>query len=228
MNQKNIVIFYIFLSFLMTLFLLFMNFFSNSESIIKNFDKLIFSLIFIIICIIGFSVSIKPRWYKKIIKKSNNKKNDNNKIRREGHHATCDSFRNHILIINNKKYCSGCIGLGIGALFSIILIIIYIFYNIRYDNFYNYIFICGLIFIYSSFFESILYKRNSKIHLLSNVFLIIGFNFIIISTLENSGDLIYGFICIIASFLFLNTRIQISILNHRNICYKCIGDCKIY
>ena len=228
MNQKKIVIFYIVLSLLMSIFLLFLNFYSIPITIISSFDKFILSLIFIIICIIGFSVSIKPRWYKKIKKISYNKKIRNKKKIKVGHHPNCKSFRNHIIIIKNKKYCSGCIGLGIGAFFSIVLTIIYLLYAIRYENFYYSIFIFGLFFIFSSFLESLLYNRNSKIHLLSNVLLIIGFNFIIISTLENSGNLIYAMIGLIAAFLFLETRIQISFFNHRNICYNCESDCKIY
>ena len=51
---------------------------------------------------------------------------------------------------------------------------------------------------------------------------------IIISTLENTGDLIFGLIAILASFLFLETRIQISLLKHINICNKCIKDCKMH
>ena len=212
--------------------LIIINFFSNFSEIINiDFYRIYLAIIFIIICIIGFSISVYPRCYYKIIKNNKNKNTSkiNNKIRkREGHHPKCNKFQNHVIKIKNKKYCTGCLGLGIGSIISIFLTISYIFtYNTDYLIIFQYSFFIGLLIILLSYFESFI-NKIPIIHILSNIFLIIGFMLIIISTFENSGYIIYGLIAILASFLFLETRVQISILKHIDICTKCIKDCKMY
>ena len=233
MKQKRIVNYYILISSIFILMLIILNIFSfNSDIIIEKLYRIYITLIFIILCIFGFSLSIYPRWYYKIIKKNKKKffntKLDNNKIKREGHHPKCSKFRNHVIKIKKKIICTGCLGLGIGSLISIFLIIYYFTsYNSEYSILYLYSFFLGLIIITISFIESFI-NNNPFFHVLSNIFLIIGFMLIIISTLENSGDIIYGLIAILASFLFLETRIQISLLKHMNICNQCIKNCKMY
>lgn len=230
MNQKNIVIYYIFLSlFVFTLLILINNFYISSNYV-SEIDRIIIALLFILISSFGFSIAIRPKWYKKKNKKDIKKFEINNdKRNREGHHPSCEKFQKHVILIKNKKYCSGCVGLALGALFSIFLMIYYLIIienqsRINYQN----IFFLGFIFIFFSFFESIIHKKNPIIHILSNILLITGFLLIIISTLENSGNLIYGLISILASFLFLETRIQLSIFNHTKTCFKCYEVCKMY
>ena len=230
MNQKNIVIYYIFLSLFVFLLLILINYFYISSNYVFEIDRIIIAILFIVISGFGFSIAIRPKWYKKKIKQDIKKFEINNyKRNREGHHPNCEKFQKHVILIKNKKYCSGCIGLALGTLFSIFLMIYYLIIvenqpMINYQN----IFFLGFIFIFFSFFESIIHKKNPIIHIISNILLIIGFLLIIISTLENSGDLIYGFVSILASFLFLETRIQLSLFNHTETCFKCNELCKMY
>jgi hypothetical protein len=227
LKQKNCVIYYIILSGIISIFLFFINYFSISSNKIDYYEKIVISIIFIIICIIGSSLSFKPRWYKRIKKTSSIDDIKIKKISREGHHPSCEKFKNHVIMINNKTYCSGCLGLAIGAFLSIILILFYNIINTKNMEIYNYFIFIGLIMVFFSFFESMLYNRNPLMHLISNIILINGFLFIVISTLENSDNLIFGLISIFVIFIFLETRIQISLLNHRNICINCQNDCKI-
>jgi hypothetical protein len=173
-------------------------------------------------------MSIKPNWYKKKIKKSNYKNLNEKIIKREGHHPNCLQFRNHVIKVKNKKYCAGCLGLSIGSFLSIILIIIYNLINIVYFDMYWYLLMFGLIIILYSFFEMFLNNKYPWIHLLSNTILIIGFLLILIGTIEKTGEFFYGLISLLVSFLFLKTRIQLSIFNHENICLNCNRTCKIY
>ncbi len=232
MNQKNIVIYYISLSLFLFIILILMNYYSVSSNLVKEIDRMIIAIIFITISIFGVSLALHPKWYNKITKKDmkNVKINENNnKINREGHHPNCKKFQSHIILIKRSKYCAGCIGLALGAFVSILLMIYYfIIDNSQSTLNYQNIFFLGVIFIFNSYFESIIHKKNSIIHIIFNMLFIIGFLLIIISTLENSGDFIYGIISVLASFLFLETRIQISFLNHINTCFKCTGQCKMY
>ncbi len=232
MKQKNIVIFYLMISSLFILFLYLINFYTISNGIVNNIDRIIIGFVFIFICIIGISISFYPKWYKKILRYKNSNKNQeikNKKRKREGHHPNCIKFTNHIILINNKKYCIGCIGLGIGAFISIILIIHYLIFDYSLSIiYYKYLFISGILLIFISYYVSLFIKKYEILHLFSNILLILSFYFVIISTFENSGHLIYAFIGIIGTFLFLETRIQISIFNHSNICITCEKECKMY
>ncbi len=233
MNQKILVIYYLLISLILFFLLIILNFFNPIINKTNEIDRIIVVIFFILICILGFSLSFFPRWYKKIIKNKKKyliKSKSDKKIRkREGHHPNCIKFKNHIIKIEDKNFCSGCFGLGIGSIISIVIIIYYlIFNNNQYLAIYQYSFFLGVLIIILSYIESILNNKKSIIHILSNIFLIIGFFLIIISTLENSGSLVYGLISIISSFLFLETRIQISMLNHINICSECNEQCKMY
>ena len=153
----------------------------------------------------------------------------NKKINRIGHHPNCQNFKNHIIKIKKRVYCTGCLGLGIGSIISIIILFFYlILLNNHSILIYQYLFYLGIIFIYLSFLDSLILKKFKIIHILSNILLIIGFLLIILCTFEVTGKLIFGLIGILASFLFLETRIQISILNHVTICNNCMKECKMY
>lgn len=232
MNQKKLVIYYILISSIFIFLLFILNLYSSRESINTEINRYYLTVIFVLICFFGFSLSFYPRWYHNII--LNKKKStiiteiDNKNRIKEGHHPSCIKFKNHVIKIKNKKYCAGCFGLGTGSLISIFLITYYLlFNNDEYSILYQYYFFLGLLFVILSFFE-IFINKNSILHILSNILLIIGFLIITISTLENTNNLIYGLIAILGSFLFLETRIQISIFKHINICDKCIEKCKMY
>jgi uncharacterized membrane protein len=149
--------------------------------------------------------------------------------KREGHHPNCDKFKNHSLRIKNRVYCTGCLGLAIGCIISIILIIFYNSFFVKISpEIYFYLIIMGMIIIGFVFIEIISNKRNEFIHIISNSLFIISFLIIIIGITEITGNKIYGIIGIILSFLWLDTRIQLSNWHHSKICSKCYNSCKMY
>jgi hypothetical protein len=165
----------------------------------------------------------------KNIKNMSKNRLNNKKINIIGHHPFCQNFKNHIIKINKRNYCTGCLGLAIGSIISIFILFFYlILLNNHTILIYQYLFYLGIIFIYLSFLYSLILKKFKIIHILSNILLIIGFQLIILGTFEVTGKLIFGLIGILASFLFLETRIQISILNHQTICKNCMKECKMY
>ncbi|MFE3846240.1 hypothetical protein ACFL1L_05235, partial [Thermoplasmatota archaeon] len=148
MNQKRIVIYYLFISSIFFLLLILLNFLPSSSNITKEIDRIIITFIFIIICILGFSLSFYPRWYNKIIKNNNKSftinKLDNKKRNREGHHPNCVQFEKHVIKIKHRNYCTGCLGLGLGSLISIFLIFNYlIFINSQSLILFKYTFFLG-------------------------------------------------------------------------------------
>ena len=232
MKQDKIVIYYLLISTIFLLLLILVNSYTHLNYANDNERKII-AIIFLFILILGLSFSFYPNWHKRYINKkiknmSKNKIN-NKKINRIGHHPNCQNFKTHIIKIKKRDYCTGCLGLGIGSIISILILIFYlILLNNQSILIYQYIVYLGIIFIYLSFLDSLILKKFKIIHILSNILLIIGFQLIILGTFEVTGKLIFGFVSILASFLFLETRIQISILNHQTICKNCMKECKMY
>lgn len=233
MKQKINVYYYLTLSIVAGFFIIIISLYGSSDkNLLDIYDKIFVVLFFIIICFFGISLALFPRWYKRFKTNKNVKSNksQNNKIIRNrlGHHPDCDQFEQHILKIKNKKVCTGCTGIALGSIISIILICIYLFSQVNYSVFYYLFLIFGLIFVFQIYLEIMVIIRNRIIHMLSNVLHVIGFFLITISIFELTSSIIYTSISILLSFLFLDTRIQISLYKHCLICKKCKEECKMY
>lgn len=229
MNQKNQVIKYIILSISALFLILIIGFIAPSKNI-TIFDKLIVGIVSIFGCLIGTSLAIHPGWYKTLKKRnqtSHNKSKKNSDIKFKGHHPNCDNFSNHTIVIKNKTYCAGCLGLIIGSVVSIILITFYFLFDFSKINF-HLILILGILLILIIFIIIIYVKRNPYLRVISNTIFLLSFLIIVISILEITGDLVYGLLTVIFSFLLIDTRIRISKWSHSIICRDCEKDCKMY
>ena len=125
--------------------------------------------------------------------------------------------------------CAGCTGLILGAIFVTVSMVIFIFIelSIPFNIFFTLI-ILGFILIASNFLITLITLKNAGGQLLSSLFLIIGFLLIIIGIFQVTGDIIYSLIGVIISFLWLDTRIQLSYWRHTKLCNSCQETCKAY
>lgn len=234
MKESSYVHQYIILSIIAAFLLLMLAFFSFSDiKTIGLTDRLFVSSFFIISCLIGISLAIYPGWLKRSLKHRIHSKN-NQKIKkvarkREGHHPNCIQFKSHAIRIKNKVYCAGCLGLALGGILSIFLMIIYIRIDfiLSLDILY-FLIILGLIIIGFVFVETILVKRNTFIHIISNSLLVLSFLIITIGITEITSNILSGIIAIILTFLWLDTRILLSNRHHKLLCNNCDKSCKMY
>lgn len=233
MKQETNIFYYLILSITAATLLLILTFLGSSDiKPITIDDKLLLSGVFIICCIFGISLAIRPGWFKRFTQHrqilENNKQSQKTTRKREGHHPDCHKFQNHIITIKNKTFCAGCLGLSIGSVISIFLIIIYIISTIEQPStiFYLLIFL-GLIIIGLIYLEIVLPIRHSIVHVISNATLVISFLMITIGIFEITGNKIYGLLSVLLSFLWLDTRIQLSKWRHTIICNTCKELCKI-
>jgi hypothetical protein len=231
MSKGKNVVQYLILSLIAACLIFILTFFSSQKPLNYE-DKLIVGGVYISCCIFGISLAIRPNWIKRLLRHTNTDLQNRKAILKNhrflGHHPDCNHFTNHIIKINKKSYCAGCFGLVIGSLISIFLMIFYIFNINGISPTINFIFPIVFILIALIFFEQISLKRHTILHVLSNILLIICFFIIIISILEITGDIRYSLIGILLSFLWLDTRIQLSRWQHTRICLKCKKSCKIY
>lgn len=234
MKQKSEVIYYILLSIIAVFLLLVLIYFASSKTVIIDFyDRLLVGGLFIVCCLFGISLAVYPSWYKKILKISKNnlnKKKDKKVLRkRKGHHPDCDQFKNHVIRLNNKVLCTGCLGLAIGSIISVFLMLIYLaFVSGKTSTMFYSLVILGLIMIAFNFVEIMFPLRQRAVHIFSNVLIVVGFLLIVIGIFEITGSKTYAITSIIFSYLWLFTRIQLSHQRHSLICSSCSKKCKMY
>jgi hypothetical protein len=236
LNQRNNTIYYLILASIaaiITLILAFIYPYSNNNISVSVYDKIVISILFIICCIYGITIAIYPGWFENLIKHKNknftNKKSKKTFLKFIGHHPDCEKYKNHTLILKSKTYCAGCFGLIIGSTISILLIIYYTLIELNISKILLLSFlITGIFIIVLAFIEITLSKRNSIIHIISNIFLVLSFLIITISLFEITRSLTNGILAIIFSILWLDTRIHLSNWQHNIICRSCINSCKSY
>lgn len=234
MKQKFKLAYYIItsiISFILIILLIFFN--KLTDNNYNTYDKLLVGVIFITSCIFGLSFTLYPGWLKKISynEDTNSKEKINIKNKRtfKGHHPDCKKFHSHTIKIKNKTYCAGCFGLTFGSLFSILLMMIYVLLEINLPTiFFNILIIVGFILISISFLVVVSSKIAAIFHILANILLIISFYLITISIIEITGNVYYGVIIILLSFLWIDTRIQLTKWQHHNLCNTCNEFCKKY
>jgi hypothetical protein len=214
---------------------------------VSSTEKMLLCAVLILINILGITLAFRPNWPSQMFK--NNLKNDKSiapnlkdqrvtsrnfqksrpRITRFGHHPDCGRFSGHVLMLNNKRYCAGCIGLALGAAISIALTLLYLLIPVELNGVIWYYFLFfGIFFMLINFIKWKIPNKNPHLNMTFNVILVLSFFLIVIGLFQISGKLIYGLIGVVIAVLWLDTRIQVSNWNHEYICRKCAKLCKEY
>lgn len=234
MNQKMLVIYYLILSTIGAALIIVVSRFSSSDTnTIHLFDRIVVGVVFISSCVLGISLALRPNWIKGFTERESHdakKQQPQTKLRgRLGHHPDCEQFESHTIRLKNKILCAGCSGLALGSIVSIFLMGVYILLPNKIPPAIPHISIMlGMILIGLNYIETIIPTRNTIVHLISNIFLVIGFFFVVIGIFQSTGSLIYGIFGVLISFLWLDTRIRLSGWHHTSICKDCGETCKVY
>lgn len=188
---------------------------------------------FVASCLFGISLAFRPGWIKGFTRRGNHSANrgqgHGGTRKRRGHHPDCEGFEAHVINRENRTLCAGCTGLAIGSIVSIFLMIVYVFLPATIPPAIPYVLVTlGMIFIAFNFLEIAIPIRNALLHLTANVFLVVSFLFIVIGVFQLTGSTIYGIVGIVISFLWLDTRVQLSKWRHAEVCGNCTKTCKAY
>jgi hypothetical protein len=195
-------------------------------------EKIIISGMFIFLCFLGMSLSLRPNWIKiKFKKKEPLIMNQQTAPQRSfiGHHPDCTFFDTHRIKYKRKILCAGCVGVLIGcgaaAVLMASVMILSIQDSLRYPHlqFFLGLFLVGFVFI-----ELLLNNRFPLFHTISNGLFIIAFFFVVEGAVEYTKSGIYGFFTILICVLWLDTRIHLSRWRHNRICQCCKEPCKMY
>lgn len=206
--------------------------FTESPSIALS-EKLLVGGAFIASCVFGISLALRPGWTRGSSRTRAHAEikhfQEESNRRMIGHHPDCGRFKGHVLEFGNKTLCSGCTGLALGSITAIVLTMAYIVFEIRIGPEILYaLVLIGILLVVFSFADIIFSLGKSGLHNGLNIFLVIGFFMVVVGIHQLTGSAAFGLIGIIISFLWLDTRIQLSSLRHREICKSCNQPCKAY
>lgn len=206
---------------------------SDTNNTIHLLDRMVVGVVFISSCVLGISLALRPNWIKRFTERESHdtkKQQPQTKLRgRLGHHPDCERFESHTIRIQDEVLCAGCTGLALGSIVSIFLMGVYILLPDEIPPTILHISIMpGMILIALNYIETVIPTRNTILHLFSNIFLVIGFFFVVVGIFQSTGSMIYGIFGVLIAFLWLDTRIQLSGWRHTRICKDCGETCKVY
>lgn len=213
--------------------MLMMSLLTSTPESVQSSSRLFVGISLTFSFLLGISLALRPRWLLRIVRGREEKglsaSSPNGGRRFRGHHPDCNSFNDHVIEIDGRKVCAGCLGLALGASVSILLTIAYAGYQwTLIPDWPGVLVIIGLILVTINLIETYVPNRSTGLHISSNTLLVIGSCFVTIGVLEESGSAINGVLAIIISFLWLDTRIRISNWRHVETCSRCSEKCKVF
>jgi len=215
------------------LLLIVFGFYTQIHTLSKT-ERLFIGSIFIIISLGGIYSAFRPGRFRRIFfakkhKKNRYKKNEVTDIKLKGHHPTCNSFKNHVILLGDSVYCAGCNGLVLGSILAISIMGIYMVLDYSVSQpLTDLIFTLGFLFVLLNYIDTLYYHNTPVLHVISNTMLTCGFLCIVIAVSEKTGEASFGIIAIIFSVLWLDVRIHLSQYKHKYICSQCAKNCKYF
>lgn len=202
----------------------------NAEPV-DGWGKLLVGVPFILSCLLGIVLALRPG----LLKGFGGRKRSHRGIGEQwsevavrGHHPDCGSFERHVMLIGERAVCTGCLGLVLGSISATVLMLIYLLSSWEAPYLVLVvIMITGLSLVALSLLETTFTSRR-KVHMLMNSLLVIGFFLVVVSVYQSTGSPLYGLVAIVISFLWLETKVQISNWQHVEICDECPESCKVF
>lgn len=183
------------------------------------------------ICLLGIIAGVSPsrcsrthRHFKRNHynrhEEKNQTENGETMIRVEGHHPSCENFSTHILSLGGKLYCTGCTGMVIGAIISLLASFLFLFAGFQIEVAET-IFWLGFSGVAFGLLQLLFNLRNKISRLFLNIFFVLGAFFLLIGADEISGNFVLELYLLILIVYWIITRTLVSQWKHREVCSSC-------
>ena len=171
---------------------------------------------FVLICVAGAILSIYPQGLSNILKRKSRNEVGEGYL---GHHPTCGSFSTHVLSFQGKTFCSGCLGLALGAATAIAFTVFSLFFEGPIKP--EYILLMGLALTVAGILQYAIDFDKPLLHTVLNVSLVLGVGIVRVSVGQlNGGIIVDVYVLAIALYIIL-ARIELSQNDHKTICRAC-------
>lgn len=200
---------------------------------VEESERLAVGGIFIAGCALCISTAIYPNWlrqsWRHLVRKHAETGQEMLVRRYVAHHPDCDSFQSHRIAFGGIEFCSGCFGLMIGSAVSMAMMTVYLFLKPSFTDVRSSLAIAvGLSILSFIYLVSLLQRRGPLVNTAANTCMVPGLFLLTIGMLEITGNLYAGLLAVLFSFLWVDTRIQISQWRHSMTCKLCPSLCKAY
>jgi hypothetical protein len=189
--------------------------------------------IFIIICLLGAVVGIRPSSFSRkglqqegqiVLDSSQEIETHTQRPTLRGHHHSCDQFSDHVLNIGPTVFCAGCTGLTTGAVLSIYGAFLYFFLGISLINEFL-VFWIGFAGVFVGITQHHLYRalsvRSGFIRYILNVVFVLGAFFLLVGANQIVGYILVDVYILCVILLWIFNRIMMSSSEHERICKQC-------
>ncbi len=78
-----------------------------------------------------------------------------------------------------------------------------------------------------AFLEASTRRRMALLHVAVNALMVVGI-FLLAAAMSAAGGIVPGLVVILFSYLWIDTRVELSLRRHSMICAECPSGCKMY
>jgi hypothetical protein len=119
--------------------------------------------------------------------------------------------------------------LAVGSIASILLMSVLIAISPQFPaGVWQVFLVSGLAMVGAKYLEPVVFQGDASVRFVFNALLVLGLLFVVIGAFQLTGNVIFGLLAIVLSFLFLDTRVQLSTIRHSQTCTSCRENCKAY
>ena len=215
---------------------------ANSPTAIQgdvSWRKTFVGTVFSIVCILGILAGIFPSKCSKMFhfKKPqqttpspiSKEKLPKEKLTLRGHHPDCGHFAAHVVRVEEKLLCAGCVGLILGAILSLFGVGLVFFANLPALEDYTFILWAGFAGVSCGLLQYHLFNwGRSSVHLAVNAFFVFGVFLLLVGVDGVAKNIIADFYLISLSVFWIYTRILLSQMDHHRICTTCPSKCEFH
>lgn len=196
-------------------------------------DRLIVGGAFIASSVYGLALAIRPGWNSRPkgepLPITPVATRESHTRSRRGHHPDCGRFSDHVIRWRGRVLCAGCTGLAVGSATSILIMSLFIIISPQFPaSVWQWFLVLGLAMVGAKYLEPMVLRSTASVRLAFNALLVVGLLFVVLGAFQLTGNAIFGLLAIVLSFLFLDTRVQLSAIRHSKTCTGCVEDCKAY
>lgn len=138
-----------------------------------------------------------------------------------GHHPSCGNFSAHVFQLGNRTFCAGCTGLILGAIISLLGVILYFFSDLSAERGGFIVFWLGFVGVVCGLLQYNLKVKRSFVHLFLNVIFVFCAFLLLVGIDATTHNLVIGFYFNALSVFWILTRIVLSQQDHQRICATC-------
>jgi hypothetical protein len=137
-----------------------------------------------------------------------------------GHHSECSDLSNHELLLGEKRFCAGCLGLLGGSFIAVLFTVTPAILGVHVPLLFGYL---GLTFVAAGIvYSAVVPGSPPGLRTVLNVFLVTGFALVYL-VLTSVRDL--GLMDISLNIFWMFTRIRLSRWSHERLCAVCDEPC---